>query len=187
MLENPPRFFQKIITLIVETCLKILFDYIGSWFAKRRKQLPGQTNDYDIAIKFLRKWEGYQSQAYWDVNAWRNGYGSDTMGAKQTRVKRYDKTTREDAEANLSVRLPQFERTIIKQCGLKQWKRLSPNTQGALLSFCYNYGKLTQTLTDTIKRNGSRIDISSAVYARRFDNNSVNKNRREAEAKLIVS
>ena len=60
--------------------------------------------------QLLRDSEGYRSEPYWDVNAWRIGYGSDTQTDAQgrvTRVTQNSRETREGAERDLQRRIRQ--------------------------------------------------------------------------------
>jgi hypothetical protein len=65
------------------------------------------------AAEFIAGFEGFSKRAYWDVNAYRLGYGSDTEGPEQTRVTEGMETTKERALQNLSARIPQFAHDAI--------------------------------------------------------------------------
>ena len=55
----------------------------------------------------IKQHEGFKSNTYWDVNAHRLGYGSDTitnLDGSVRRVKNGDTVTREQAELDLRRR-----------------------------------------------------------------------------------
>lgn len=134
---------------------------------------------------YIAGFEGFIATAAWDVNAWRIGYGSDTIGVGPAiPVKRGDTTTREEAQANLAARIPQYEAVIVKQVGATAWNSLPDNTKIALLDFAYNYGSLTPTLAARVADHLSAI--ADAVHARSVDNGGENAKRRISEAGLIA-
>lgn len=139
----------------------------------------------DKAAKVIAFFEGFLPVAKWDVNAYRLGYGSDTEGPDQARVKRGMTTTRERALENLKVRLSQFERLVVSSIDQESWDKLGENTQAALLSFAYNYGRLTTSLVAAA--HASSPAISWQLQQREGDNNGVNAKRRFAEAALAAS
>lgn len=137
------------------------------------------------AANLVAFFEGFIPKAAWDVNAYRLGYGSDTEGPDERRVTRDMTTTEERALENLKVRLPKFEKIIIDQVGSFAYHALSDDTKTALISFTYNYGKLTNTLAETVKRLKPNKDIAYAIRVRGIDNNSINNKRRFAEAAIV--
>ena len=61
----------------------------------------------ELAAQLLREREGFAGNAYWDVNAYRAGYGSDTWTdaeGKVHKVKKGTAVTAEDAARDLAVR-----------------------------------------------------------------------------------
>jgi GH24 family phage-related lysozyme (muramidase) len=145
--------------------------------------------DYVKAAALIGFFESFSARAYWDVNHYRLGFGSDTEGPDQVPVTREMTTTRARALANLQKRIPQYEATIVKQIGQGNWDRLGDNTRAALLSFTYNYGDLTETLAAVASGStGQHLSaIVAAVEARAVDNHAVNAKRRFAEAAMIAS
>jgi GH24 family phage-related lysozyme (muramidase) len=139
-----------------------------------------------LCANLIAWFEGFQARAYWDVNAWRVGFGSDTQDADQTPVHKGDSTTYELALANLSARLPHYEQTIINQIGEAAWARFPANGQAALMDFAYNYGSLTSTLALDAARflvRACALDLA----ARSGDNGGVNATRRHVEAAFMAS
>ena len=79
------------------------------------------------AISILKKFEGFSSTAYYDVNAYRIGYGSDTITNLNGTVKKVTSTDRinqQQADLDLARRIPQFEKVIINQVGSDAWNNL---------------------------------------------------------------
>lgn len=143
--------------------------------------------NYVEAAHIIERFEGFSPYAYWDVNHYRIGFGSDTRTRHQIPVKQHDHTTRQEALENLEVRLPIFEHRIIGRIGLQHWQRLPQQARGALLSVCYNYGTLPSRVANVVAEGGSLQHIADAVYGLRYDNHGVNKTRRQHEAELIRS
>lgn len=140
--------------------------------------------DADAAAKTIEQFEGFSPTAYWDVNHYRIGFGSDTRTAGQIPVQPHDHTTREEALANLAARMPAFEHRIISQVGLDHWQKLPSQAQSALLSMCYNYGRLPSSVAHAVIF-GNLFEVAHAVFNRRMDNGGVNRVRRMKEAELI--
>lgn len=137
---------------------------------------------YEMAKALLRKEEGFRETPYWDVNAWRTGYGSDTIttaDGKVQRVRQGMKISREDAERDLARRLKEFEGRAVGQVGAEAWGSLSPAARAALLSVTYNYGSLPRSVVASVRQGG---DIAGAVAGL-----SANQKRRQREAALIRS
>lgn len=142
------------------------------------------------SAEVIQGFEGYRSTPYWDKNAWRIGYGSDTMtdaNGNVTKVTRDSVTTPEDAKRDLERRIPQFQSGIIDNVGEDAWNKLDSNTQAALTSLAYNYGGISKlpSLRRAIK-TGDTAQISQAILNRGVDNGGENDNRRRAEAALVA-
>lgn len=135
-----------------------------------------------IAAQILRDEEGFRETPYWDVNAYRTGYGSDTItraDGSVVRVEKGQRVTREDAERDLARRIPEFENRAAGQVGLETWNRLPANVRGALLSVTYNYGSLPGSVV-TAAGSGDIEAIAGSV-----ERLSANKARRGREAAII--
>lgn len=130
----------------------------------------------------LRHEEGFRETPYWDVNAWRIGYGSDTVtGAdgRSVKVTPGMKITREDAERDLDYRLTSREGAQVRKQLGGLWDGLSPNVQAALYSVGYNYGSLPDEVVDAVK-TGDLGKVAATVGG--LDSN---KERRGREAAMI--
>lgn len=132
----------------------------------------------------IRHEEGFRSEPYWDTNAWRIGYGSDTVTrADGTHVKVQPgmRVTREEAELDLDYRLNEVEGARPReQVGDRAWGALSPAAQAALRSVAYNYGSLPPVLVNTIKSGASADEIANVVAGL-----DANPDRRKREAAMI--
>jgi GH24 family phage-related lysozyme (muramidase) len=135
----------------------------------------------------VRQFEGFRTVAYWDVNHYRVGYGSDTVTrADGTVVKVTEKTavTRADAERDLERRLGEFQVGIVGAVGEQAWSSMDQSTQAALTSVAYNYGSLPGSVVAAVS-TGDRAAIAAAVEALGSHNDGVNRGRRAKEAALI--
>lgn len=133
------------------------------------------------AKALLRHEEGFRAQPYWDVNAHRVGYGSDTtfVNGKPIAVTPGMKITREQAEADLDYRLSGREGAQVqKQLG-DTWQQMPDNVRAALASVGYNYGSLPSNVV-TAAKSGDVEALAAAVGGL-----SANPERRAREAALI--
>jgi GH24 family phage-related lysozyme (muramidase) len=139
------------------------------------------------AAAVIRKFEGFRTKPYWDVNAHRVGYGSDTITkADGSVVKVTPETTvsRADAERDLTRRVGEFENTAIRQVGQREWGALPEGARAALTSVAYNYGDLPNSVVLAVK-SGNIESIATAVEGLKGHNNGVNSDRRQQEAAII--
>jgi GH24 family phage-related lysozyme (muramidase) len=118
------------------------------------------SNDtYSFAADLLKKYEGFNRTAVWDVNAYRIGHGSDTItdsNGNFRKVKKGDVTTEANALKDLTRRLKEFENKVKKQVGAEFWDPLNYKVKAALISLAYNYGSITkQAIKDAIKTGNS--------------------------------
>lgn len=145
------------------------------------------TDNGGDVMSLLREFEGFRATPYWDVNAYRTGYGSDTITRADGRVVKVTKgmrVTRADAERDLARRVKEFEGTARKQVGAREWGALPPHVQAALVSVAYNYGSLPANVANAVK-TGNIESIAAAVASRGSDNGGVNRSRRSREADII--
>lgn len=139
------------------------------------------------AAALLRGFEGFRTGTYFDVNAHRTGYGSDTItkadGSIQS-VRKGDKVSRADAERDLARRTTEFENAAIKDVGGKEWSSLPENARAALISIAYNYGSLPNNVVSAIKTGDLGV-IANSVDKLKSHNGGVNSKRRGKEAAII--
>ena len=172
-----------------------------AWKAERRQQWEADAAESKWQWKFrqnpqealqelrpsgtknlIRDEEGFRSEPYWDVNAWRIGYGSDTVTTADGRhipVKPGMKITREDAERDLQYRLAEREGAQARKQIGSQWGTLTPNVQSALESVAYNYGSLPNSVVQAVK-SGDNEKIAQAIEAL-----PANRKRRSREAAVV--
>lgn len=144
---------------------------------------PADTKD------LIRKKEGFRATPYWDVNAYRVGYGSDTItraDGSVVRVKQGMRVTREDAERDLDRRIKEFERASARQVSTDAWAKLPSSARAALTSVAYNYGSLPGGVVRAV-RSGDLNAIAKSVEGLAGHNGGVNRQRRMDEAALIRS
>jgi GH24 family phage-related lysozyme (muramidase) len=135
------------------------------------------------AAGFIAYWEGFESVATWDVNAYRLGFGSDTEGPQEVPVKKGMSTTRPRALQNLALRIPQYAAVCAKQLG-DLWPKLGECTQVACIDMAYNYGSIPASIVEAFLGDGT--NVADAIRRHDSDNSSVNRDRRAAEAGLVV-
>ena len=142
-----------------------------------------------LAAELLRQKEGIRSEPYWDVNALRAGYGSDTTTLADGTVKPITKDTvvsKEDAERDLARRVTDFANIAQKEIGAN-FSNLTPQAQAAITSVAYNYGT-TKKVAGLVKaaQAGDNAAIAKAIAGAAGHNNGVNRQRRLDEAAIVL-
>ena len=139
---------------------------------------------FNRAAKILRQEEGFRTKAYWDVNAWRVGYGTAFDRNQNNAYNQNSTISRVGAEIQLTqYDLPRFEQGIISQVGKQYWTALNENVQAALLSVVYNRGSLTSTLVKAVQ-DGNKHRIAAAIRSTDY---ATHADRRRREAALAIS
>lgn len=151
--------------------------------------LAGTTTEQEKTKAILKKMEGFSNKAYWDKNAYRAGYGSDTYTDKDNQVHKVtvnSHVSKEDAERDLSRRAGIFAQSARKTVGAEAWDKLPDDTKSALTSVTYNYGSLTKLkdLTSAV-RGGDTNKIADEVVKLKRHNNGELTSRRNFEASII--
>ena len=146
--------------------------------------------DYtEDAVKVIADFEKFSSRPYWDVNAYRIGYGSDNVTKASGKVVRVTRSTppitKEDALRDLKRRVLEFEKRAVTQVGTLTWDNLPGNAKAALISVTYNYGSLPQAVVRAVKI-GDIKKISDSVASLQYHNNGVNRARRLVESRMIL-
>lgn len=139
------------------------------------------------AAGLIRSFEGFRTGAYYDTNAYRVGYGSDTVTRPDGTVEKVTSDTvinPMDAERDLQRRVREFEKTIIGQVGVDRWAKLPASARAGLASVAYNYGSLPGSVVNAVK-SGNVKSIASAVEGLKGQNGGINDNRRAREAAVI--
>lgn len=136
-----------------------------------------------IASNIISEFEGYRAKPYWDVNAYRAGFGSDTTTLEDGTVVPITPdmvVTRADSERDLQRRTQEFMAQAEKDIGA-EWDQLSPAQQAVMTSLAYNYGSVPDRVTSVINNGG---DVEQAIRDLGGDNDGVNNERRNREADL---
>lgn len=140
-------------------------------------------------MQVLRDKEGFRSSTYWDVNAHRVGYGSDTITGPDgsvRQVRQGDTVTRADAERDLQRRSADFLSGVKSSVGEEAFNRLNANQQAALGSVAYNYGSLPSSVV-TAARSGDPEALARSIEGLQGHNEGVNRARRLSEAAMVRS
>jgi GH24 family phage-related lysozyme (muramidase) len=135
----------------------------------------------------LRASEGLRTDAYWDVNHWRTGYGSDTVTRADGSVEPVTAATQitpADAERDLQRRTAISAQHVQQAIGPAAWNGISAGAQAALVSVDYNYGHVPQEISRAAA-SGDMNALAGAIAARAADNNNANAQRRMAEASAV--
>lgn len=142
----------------------------------------------DVSAQLLRDLEGFEEEPYYDVNAFRAGYGSDTYttedGIVKT-VKESDFVSREDAERDLYRRIKTEFGARAKKAAGDAWEEYSPMQRAALTSVAYNYGSIPKRISSAVK-SGDPKKVSEAIVSLADDNDGINYNRRIKEAEMMI-
>lgn len=142
------------------------------------------------AAQMVKGFESFISKAKWDVNAYRVGFGSDTVTRANGVIEKVTKdtvVTLEDAQRDLSRRLVEFQDGIQTAIGADTWRSLNDAQQAALTSIAYNYGSLPKRIVEAIQNGGGPEAVAKAISALGADNGGINRNRRQQEAQSYLS
>lgn len=163
-------------------------DYIDR--AQLSVDMTGVADALQEAVRLIVQKEGFRDTAYWDVNHYRVGYGSDTVTLDDGSIQKVVQgttTSRAAAMKDLVRRIGEFQNTIKREIGLERWNQFSKQQQAALTSIAYNYGNLNKTgIVATIK-SGDTKQIADAIRGLASHNGGVNATRRRSEAALFES
>ena len=147
----------------------------------------------NVSTKALMKFEGFKSNPYDDRKkgsnkpVWRIGYGSDKYmeRGKIFPVTQNTKVNKAQAKQDLNRRIKTDFLPIIKNNIGDSWDGLSNNAKGAIMSITYNYGRVPKRIRAAIN-TGNTDKISAAIRSLAKDDEGINKNRRLAEAELVM-
>ena len=151
----------------------------------QQEAIPGARQD--MATNLIKEREGFISKPEYDVNAYRAGYGSDTVTRPDGSVERIKpgmSVSREDAERDLQRRIQtEFVPKAAAKVGEENWSRLPENTRAALTSIAYNYGNIPNRIVPAVQ-SGNPEAIAKAIESLVGDNKGVNAGRRIQEANI---
>lgn len=134
------------------------------------------------AFAAIKKYEGFRQNAYFDVNRYRAGFGSDTVTRENGNVEKVTKDTTvslREATLDLARRIGEFQDGIRNSIGADRFASFTEEQQAALTSVAYNYGSLPDRIVAAIKGGG---DVGAAIRNLGSDNGGINAGRRNSEA-----
>lgn len=153
-------------------------------------QFGGSTDAVGITAELLRGFEGFRATPYFDVNALRAGFGSDTVTLADGSIQRVTEgisVSVADANRDLIRRITdEFMPIAAGAAGEARFATFTPQQQAALTSIAYNYGEIPGRIIEAV-RTGTTAEISAAIAGLAGDNGGINRNRRLSEAALFGS
>jgi len=154
-------------------------------------KFSGFTDGVEATAALIRQFEGFRATPYFDRNAQRAGFGSDTVTLADGTIKKITEGMRvsvEDANRDLLRRInTEFRPEAVRASGgAARFGQFTPQQQASLTSIAYNYGTIPDRIVEAI-RTGSDEQIANAIRSLAGDNEGVNRNRRLQEAALFTS
>ena len=147
--------------------------------------IPGPRQD--LTTELIKQREGFIERPKYDVNAYRAGYGSDTVTLPDGTVQKVTpgmSVSREDAERDLQRRIQtEFVPKAAAKVGEDVWSGLPENTRAALTSVAYNYGTIPSRIVPAVQ-SGNPEAIARAIESLADDNKGINAGRRMQEANI---
>lgn len=148
------------------------------------------TDSTEASAALIRQFEGFRATPYYDVNAFRVGYGSDTITLSDGTIQRVTEGMRvsvADANRDLIRRITtEFAPTARNAVEAERFDTFTPQQQAALTSIAYNYGEIPDRIVAAL-RTGTNAEIADAIRGLADDNGGVNRGRRFQEAALFTS
>jgi tape measure domain-containing protein len=140
------------------------------------------------AVDLIKEFEGFRAKPYFDVNAYRVGYGSDTITLDDGTIQKVTQgitVTLTQATRDLERRVAEFQEGIRGKIGGATFDSMTEKQQAALTSIAYNYGSLPERIVEAIK-TGNVETVYNAIKGLGGDNGGINRDRRNAEAQLFI-
>jgi len=152
----------------------------------QQEGMPGPRQD--LTLDLIKERERFKATPYFDVNADRVGYGSDTVTREDGTVEKVRKgmapITEKDAERDLQRRIQtEFVPKAAAKVGEQVWSGLPENTRAALTSVAYNYGTIPSRIVPAVQ-SGNPEAIAKAIESLADDNKGINAGRRMQEANI---
>jgi GH24 family phage-related lysozyme (muramidase) len=141
-----------------------------------------------MTMDLIKDRERFRATPYYDVNAFRTGFGSDTVTREDGTVEKVRKgmapITERDAERDLKRRIQtEFVPKAAAKVGEENWSRLPENVRASLTSIAYNYGTIPSRIVPAVQ-SGNPETIARAIESLAGDNKGVNAGRRMQEANI---
>ncbi len=147
-----------------------------------------QSKSVSSSFDVIKGYEGFSAKPYWDVNALRAGYGSDTVTLDDGSVRKVTDgitVTLAGATRDLERRIADFQKGIEGKIGADTFRSMDEGQQAALTSIAYNYGSLPDRIVAAIK-SGDAGTVYSAIKGLGSDNGGINRDRRNGEAEMYL-
>lgn len=148
------------------------------------------TDATEASAALIRQFEGFRETPYWDVNAFRAGFGSDTVTLADGTIQKITEGMRvsvADANRDLARRIADEFMPIARTAvGADRFGSFTAQQQAALTSIAYNYGEIPDRIVEAL-RTGTNEDIANAIRGLAGDNGGINRGRRFQEAALFTS
>ena len=162
-------------------------ELVGQVFGGGGAALPN--DPLAASTQLIAGFEGFRETPYFDVNALRTGFGSDTVtlaSGEVVPVTEGTVVTQEDALRDLERRITtEFAPRAREAVTPEVYDSLSPQQQAALNSITYNYGSLPERVA-SVARTGDIQATAQAIAALGSDNEGINANRRAQEAQIFA-
>ena len=160
--------------------------------ASSKTTQSGSGNATAMARALITEKEGFKEMPYYDVNAFRAGYGSDTYTTESGEVKRVvqgQRVSKADADRDIDRRIStEFMPAAKRGVGAEVWETLPEQAKAALTSIAYNYGSLPGRVTEVARSTRGDLEaIAKAVESLKTDDKGINAARRQHEADMIRS
>ena len=151
------------------------------------------------AADMIAGFEGFIGKAKWDRNAFRAGFGSDTVTdpvtGQVTKISAGMNVSRDAAKADLQRRVAtEFMPRVAAAVGAA-WGQFSASAKAAMTSMAYNYGSLPKDVL-AAARSGDASAVAAAMRAHAMDGakndptgatRGINARRRYAEASAVLT
>jgi tape measure domain-containing protein len=186
-LDKASAAYKQFLSLVQQGQQDINNAFNEKQFKEITTLLTSSGSGADMSSKLLKQFEGFKPTAYYDVNAYRAGFGSDTTTLADGSIQKIVqgmKVSLEDANRDLARRIGEFQNTVKGQIGADRFNGFNPQQQAALTSIAYNYGSLPTRIIEAVK-TGSATQIADSIRGLRNDNNGINAGRRDQEAAIF--
>lgn len=188
-LDKTSEAYKRLMSLANQAKSELQLAFDAKQFKGLETMLAGVSSSVEASAKLLRNFEGFIGKPKWDVNAYRAGFGSDTVTLADGSIQKITKgmsVSIEDANRDLVRRIGEFQSTVKGQIGADRFNGFTTEQQAVLTSIAYNYGSLPQRIIEAVK-TGSADEIASAIRGLAPDNGGINAKRRNQEAFLFQS
>ena len=159
-------------------------------------QFGNFTNGVEAAAALIRDKEDFRATPYYDVNAFRAGFGSDTITLSDGTIQQVVQgmtVSVADANRDLMRRITTEFMPRAAAASGGRFDSFTAQQQAALTSLAYNYGTIPDRVAEVMQSGGTIAEIAEAIRGLgsdgpfRPDGTPVNRQRRIEEAALFES